>query len=133
MDLVLSELQRLTPDRLPVEIVQRKGVGHPDTICDALAEKLSGALSKFYQQRFGRVLHHNVDKVLLRAGAARPAFGGGVPPAELQFLPPPQGLKKGGPAPSCLMCGPPYARVTGVRESLPCSSSLGSADLNFGD
>jgi S-adenosylmethionine synthetase len=77
VDLVLSELQRLTPDRLPVEIVERKGVGHPDTICDALAEKLSGALSKFYQQRFGRVLHHNVDKVLLCAGAARPAFGGG--------------------------------------------------------
>lgn len=77
MDLVLSELQRVTPDRLPVEIVERKGVGHPDTICDALAEKLSGALSNFYQERFGRVLHHNVDKVLLCAGAARPAFGGG--------------------------------------------------------
>jgi len=77
VDLVLSELQRVTPDRLPVEIVERKGVGHPDTICDALAEKLSGALTNFYQERFGRVLHHNVDKVLLCAGAARPAFGGG--------------------------------------------------------
>jgi S-adenosylmethionine synthetase len=77
VDLVLSELQRVTGDRLPVEIVERKGLGHPDTICDALAERLAGALTSYYQERFGRVLHHNVDKVLLCAGAARPAFGGG--------------------------------------------------------
>jgi S-adenosylmethionine synthetase len=60
-----------------VEIVERKGLGHPDSISDALAEKLSLTLSRFYRDRFGLILHHNVDKVLLCAGAARPAFGGG--------------------------------------------------------
>jgi S-adenosylmethionine synthetase len=60
-----------------VEVVERKGIGHPDTICDALAEELSLALSHWYVEHGGRILHHNVDKVLLRGGAARPAFGGG--------------------------------------------------------
>lgn len=58
-----------------VEVVERKGLGHPDTICDALAEELSLALSRAYLERFGRILHHNVDKVLLRGGGSRPAFG----------------------------------------------------------
>lgn len=67
-----------TPVRdLPVEIVERKGLGHPDTICDALAEQFGIALSRWYLERFGFILHHNVDKALLWGGAARPAFGGG--------------------------------------------------------
>ena len=57
--------------------VERKGLGHPDTICDAVSEAASLALSRAYLERCGRVLHHNVDKVLLRGGTARPAFGGG--------------------------------------------------------
>src|SRR5690606_36935794 len=56
----------------------RKGIGHPDTICDALVEQLSRSLSRFYLERFGEILHHNVDKGLLFGGAARPAFGGGT-------------------------------------------------------
>jgi S-adenosylmethionine synthetase len=59
------------------EIVERKGRGHPDSLCDALAENLSIGLARFYLERFGEILHHNVDKALLLAGAARPAFGGG--------------------------------------------------------
>ena len=46
-------------------------------MCDALAEEFSRALCRFYLERFGRLLHHNVDKVLLSGGVARPAFGGG--------------------------------------------------------
>ena len=60
-----------------VEVVERKGRGHPDTICDALAEAVGGALSRTYLERFGAILHHNVDKVLLVGGTSRPAFGGG--------------------------------------------------------
>lgn len=78
MDLYLTELKSPPIDRLPVEIVERKGLGHPDTICDALAEELSRALCRFYLDRFGFVAHHNVDKALLWGGASRPAFGGGV-------------------------------------------------------
>lgn len=61
----------------PVEIVERKGIGHPDTVCDALAEELSRALCQFYLERFGLVMHHNVDKALLWGGTSEAAFGGG--------------------------------------------------------
>lgn len=61
-----------------VEVVERKGLGHPDTICDALAEELSRNLCREYRNRFGQVLHHNVDKALLCGGRAAPAFSGGT-------------------------------------------------------
>jgi S-adenosylmethionine synthetase len=69
-----------------VEIVERKGMGHPDTICDALAESLSRNLCREYQRRFGRVLHHNVDKALLSGGQAAPAFGGGSVTAPIRIF-----------------------------------------------
>jgi S-adenosylmethionine synthetase len=72
-EFVLSQLD----DRDDAEVVERKGAGHPDTICDALAEALSRNLCREYQRRFGHVLHHNVDKALLCGGRAMPAFGGG--------------------------------------------------------
>lgn len=77
MTFSISTLEGAPPSAAPYEIVERKGRGHPDSICDALAENLSLALSRFYLERFGAVLHHNVDKALLIGGAARPAFGGG--------------------------------------------------------
>ena len=55
-------------DAQPLEIVERKGKGHPDTICDAIAEAVSIQLSKAYQDTFGHILHHNIDKCLLVAG-----------------------------------------------------------------
>jgi S-adenosylmethionine synthetase len=68
-----------------VEIVERKGLGHPDTICDEIAEKLSLALSRRYLAECGEVLHHNVDKALLVGGAVRVKYGGGqiLKPIEL--------------------------------------------------
>ena len=85
MDLIIRPLTTLPIESSEVEIVERKGLGHPDTICDALAEQLSIALCYFYQERFGLLLHHNVDKVLLWGGIARPAFGGGevLAPSEI--------------------------------------------------
>ncbi|MCL6472373.1 MAG: methionine adenosyltransferase [Firmicutes bacterium] len=61
-----------------VEIVERKGIGHPDSICDAIMEEISIALSREYLSRFGRILHHNTDKGLLVAGEVAHRFGGGV-------------------------------------------------------
>lgn len=78
MNLVVRKSLAWPTAREPSEIVERKGIGHPDTICDALAESVSAALSSFYLERFGAILHHNVDKVLLCAGVARPRFGGGT-------------------------------------------------------
>jgi len=78
VNLELESLEGPAADRQAVEIVERKGLGHPDSICDALAEEWSLALSRFYLERFGLILHHNVDKALLFAGASRPGFGGGT-------------------------------------------------------
>jgi S-adenosylmethionine synthetase len=67
------------------EIVERKGTGHPDTICDSLAEEYSRALSRFYLDRFGRILHHNLDKAILVGGEATPKFGGGEVKEPIEF------------------------------------------------
>lgn len=69
----------------PVEIVERKGIGHPDTICDALAEELSRTLCQYYLDNFGLILHHNVDKALLWGGTSQASFGGGkiISPIEI--------------------------------------------------
>lgn len=70
-----------------VEVVERKGVGHPDSICDAVMEKVSVALSQEYLRRFGVVLHHNIDKGFLVAGKVERRYGGGrvVEPMRLIF------------------------------------------------
>ena len=60
-----------------VEIVERKGVGHPDSLADGIAESVSRALCREYLERFDRILHHNTDEVQLVAGEAKPEFGGG--------------------------------------------------------
>jgi S-adenosylmethionine synthetase len=60
-----------------VEIVERKGIGHPDSICDGIAEHVSRALSQLYLDRVGRVLHYNTDETQLVAGESAPRFGGG--------------------------------------------------------
>jgi len=76
--LVIRSRSRLDPGTQEVEVVERKGLGHPDTICDALSEEVSRVLCRYYLDRFGRILHHNVDKVLLVGGSSKPRFGGGA-------------------------------------------------------
>jgi S-adenosylmethionine synthetase len=85
--IVVAAINGPPAGRQPVEIVERKGHGHPDTVCDLLSERLSVALSRHYLERFGRILHHNVDKCLLAAGKSLPRFGGGevLAPIELHF------------------------------------------------
>ncbi|MGD9851690.1 MAG: methionine adenosyltransferase [Nitrospirales bacterium] len=58
-------------DTQSFEIVERKGTGHPDTICDAIAESISMQLSKSYYKTFGHILHHNIDKCMLVAGQVK--------------------------------------------------------------
>lgn len=60
-----------------IEIVERKGRGHPDYIADASAEKCSQKLCKYYLKNLGVILHHNVDKGLVVGGKSNPRFGGG--------------------------------------------------------
>ena len=61
-----------------IEIVERKGIGHPDSVADALAETVSRALCKMYKKEIGTVLHHNTDETQIAAGKAAPKFGGGT-------------------------------------------------------
>ncbi|AEM38023.1 Methionine adenosyltransferase [Pyrolobus fumarii 1A] len=77
MRIVVEEVHWQPVEELSVELVERKGVGHPDYIADAIAEAVSRELSKFYLERYGYILHHNVDKVLVVGGQAEPRFGGG--------------------------------------------------------
>ncbi|MBI4687139.1 MAG: methionine adenosyltransferase [Nitrospirae bacterium] len=69
----------------PVEVVERKGTGHPDYMCDAIMDAISVALSVEYMKEFGTILHHNIDKGLLAAGRVQKRFGGGrvLKPMEL--------------------------------------------------
>lgn len=53
------------------EIVERKGVGHPDTLCDAIAEKISQSYSLYCMKHYRKVAHHWFDKVMLIGGEAK--------------------------------------------------------------
>jgi S-adenosylmethionine synthetase len=64
-------------EKQEVEFVESKGVGHPDSICDDVCEVCGQALAQYYKKKFGSVLHYNIDKALLVAGAAKPKFKGG--------------------------------------------------------
>jgi len=77
-NIIVENLKHTPIEQQRLEIVERKGLGHPDSMCDAIMEQLSVRLSKEYLERAGSVLHHNVDKSLLVAGEAEPRFGGGV-------------------------------------------------------
>ena len=85
MELLATPLEDLPIEEGPVEIVERKGLGHPDTICDALAEEFTRSLSRCYLEHFGLIAHHNVDKILLRGGRSQADFGGGsvIEPIEI--------------------------------------------------
>lgn len=86
MDLSLENMAESPPGERSFEVVERKGIGHPDTICDALAEEVSRALSRHYLERFGRVLHHNVDKALLCGGSSQVVFGGGEVTTPIEII-----------------------------------------------
>lgn len=76
-NIVVGELNFPQVGELETEIVERKGIGHPDSICDGIAEAASAALCRYYVEQYGRVLHHNLDKALLIGGRTRTWFGGG--------------------------------------------------------
>ncbi len=77
-NILLESLDRVPVEEQQVELVERKGLGHPDSICDAIMEAISVALSREYMRTFGRILHHNIDKSLLVAGRTSPRIGGGT-------------------------------------------------------
>lgn len=85
--ITIEQLHHLPTARRRTEHVERKGLGHPDTICDCVAEAASLALCEKYVDACGRILHHNLDKGLLVAGRTTPQLGGGtmIKPMRLVF------------------------------------------------
>lgn len=77
-NIFVEELVHTPIEEQHTEIVERKGVGHPDSIADGLAESVSRGLSRMYLERYGRILHHNTDEVEVVGGQSAPKFGGGV-------------------------------------------------------
>ncbi|MGB6501324.1 MAG: methionine adenosyltransferase [Thermoplasmata archaeon] len=69
-----------------LELVERKGLGHPDSIADGVSESVSRALSRLYLDEFGRILHHNTDETQVVGGASEPKFGGGKVTAPIYML-----------------------------------------------
>ncbi len=70
-------LDQIPIERQRIELVERKCLGHPDSIADGVAESISRALSAAYLEECGVVLHHNTDQGEVVAGESIPKFGGG--------------------------------------------------------
>jgi S-adenosylmethionine synthetase len=85
-NVLIDELKQTPVEAQRIELVERKGTGHPDSICDAIAEEVSLALCREYLAGVGRILHHNVDKGLLVAGRSEPRLGGGKVLEPMRFV-----------------------------------------------
>lgn len=60
------------------ETVERKGLGHPDTIADSLAAQISQAYSRYTINHCEKlILHHQIDKLMVMGGKTKVYFRGG--------------------------------------------------------
>jgi S-adenosylmethionine synthetase len=73
----IEALDQIPLEKQRIELVERKCLGHPDSLADGIAESISQALCKTYLEEFGVVLHHNTDQGEVVAGESAPKFGGG--------------------------------------------------------
>ena len=82
------ELNRgfIPPDLTSLEVVERKGLGHPDTLVDGIAEASEIAYAKYCREEFGVIPHHNLDKAMLLGGLCVQEFGGGTFEAPLKMV-----------------------------------------------
>ena len=83
MKLQISHYDNIQRD---IEIVEKKCVGHPDTLADGLAEYLSRQYSLYTKEKYGAVLHHNFDKLGLLGGASFVTFGDGYLTSPIRVL-----------------------------------------------
>ena len=76
-NILIEPLRAQHIEEQSVELVERKGLGHPDSIADGVSESVSRALCRLYLDEFGRILHHNTDETQVVGGGSEPKFGGG--------------------------------------------------------
>jgi len=79
-------LDQIPIEKQRIELVERKCLGHPDSLADGIAESISRALSRSYLEECGSVLHHNTDQGEVVAGESIPKFGGGTITKPIYFL-----------------------------------------------
>lgn len=84
--IVIEYLPHIPVSQQQIELVERKGLGHPDSMCDAIMEAISVALCRTYLDATGQVLHHNIDKGFLAAGQTTPALGGGTVETPMRLI-----------------------------------------------
>lgn len=85
-EVLIEETARTPTAARPFELVERKGLGHPDSICDAVMEEAARDLTQSYLDTFDAVQHFNLDKGLLAAGQSSPRFGGGSILKPMRFI-----------------------------------------------
>jgi S-adenosylmethionine synthetase len=73
----IETLHQIALEKQGIELVERKCLGHPDSLADGVAEAISRALSLAYLEECGAVLHHNTDQGEIVAGESIPKYGGG--------------------------------------------------------
>lgn len=76
-NIAIDVLNQTPLEQQQIELVERKCLGHPDSIADGIAESVSQALCRNYLDLVGGVLHHNTDQGEIVAGESQPTFGGG--------------------------------------------------------
>lgn len=76
-NIIVSLSEEADIEQRAVEIVERKGIGHPDSLCDGIAERVSVEYSRWCKENLGAQLHHNFDKVQLVAGDVDVDYGHG--------------------------------------------------------
>lgn len=73
-------------DNTKFEVVETKGKGHPDNICDTLAEKISANYSNYCLKNYGVILRHMVDKLSILGGGSKVGFGFGKMTSNIRIL-----------------------------------------------
>ena len=69
---ILIDKRLCNPEKNFAEIVGRRGRGHPDNICDMIAERLSEYYCKYCEQDLKiKVPQHNFDKVQISGGEVK--------------------------------------------------------------
>ncbi len=74
-NVVVEEIVGTPVEKQRIEIVERKGIGHPDSLADGMAEAISKNLCKEYLKKFDDVLHHNTDECQIVAGSSVSDYG----------------------------------------------------------
>ncbi|KXA90742.1 S-adenosylmethionine synthetase [candidate division MSBL1 archaeon SCGC-AAA259A05] len=140
--ILVERSQRPGIESQNIEIVERKGIGHPDTLADGLSEAVSGALSQEYLDRFGNILHHNTDKTLVIGGSAEPEFRGGIVKKPISVVIAGRGTSKAGDQEIPInkiakRAARDYLEETirflDVQENLEIDSRIGSGSVDLRD